>query len=147
GRLLAPVARLARSLYHHDEVLAWSETRASFTAKVDMELMSDFPGESVMSRRGFLASGAVAAGAFGLGQGRPVAAEPGEASRFPLIGFSKPFQKLDAEQTALLVATVGWDGIECPVRAKGQVEPERAADELPRFAEALRRKQRDIHLV
>ena len=109
--------------------------------------MSDFPDESVVSRRGFLVSGAVAAGAFGLGGPRAVGVEPGEASRFQRIGFSKPFQKLNAEATAELVATVGWDGIECPVRAKGQVEPERAADELPRFAEALRRKQRDIHLV
>src|SRR4029077_13849163 len=112
-----------------------------------MELMSDFPSESVMSRRGFLATGAVAAGAFGLGQPGPVAAEAGAASRFPLIGFSKPFQKLDAEQTAELVATVGWDGIECPVRAKGQGEAERAPEELPKLAEALRRRQRDVHLV
>ena len=29
--------------------------------------------------------------------------------------------------------------IEIPVRAKGQIEPERAQDELPKFAEALRR--------
>ena len=42
------------------------------------------------------------------------------------------------EQTAELVATVGWDGIECPVRAKGQIEPERAQDDLPKYAEALR---------
>jgi sugar phosphate isomerase/epimerase len=109
--------------------------------------MIDFPSDSVTSRRGFLARGAVAAGAFALSQPGPVAAEPGEANRFPLIGFSKPFQKLDAEQTAELVATVGWDGIECPVRAKGQIEPERAPDEIPKFAEALRRRQRDIHLV
>ena len=101
----------------------------------------------MVSRRDFLAKGAAAVGAFGIGRPGPDAAEAGEASRFPLIGFSKPFQQLDAEQTAELVATVGWDGIECPVRAKGQVEPERAPEELPKLAEALRRRQRDIHLV
>src|SRR6185436_20312326 len=37
--------------------------------------------------------------------------------------------------------------IEIPVRANGHIESERAADELPRFAEALRRQKRDIHLV
>jgi sugar phosphate isomerase/epimerase len=42
---------------------------------------------------------------------------------------------------------VGWDGIEIPVRAKGQIEPERAPDDLPRFAETLRKQNRDIHLV
>src|SRR3954454_368974 len=111
-----------------------------------IEFMSDLFCPSTMSRRDFLAKGAVAAGTFGLGRRGPDAAEAGEVSRFPLIGFSKPFQKLDAEQTAELVATVGWDGIECPVRAKGQVEPGRVDDELPRFAEDLRRPQRDVHL-
>ena len=109
--------------------------------------MSDLHSPAATSRRDFLTQGAVAVGAFGLGRPGPVAAEAGQASRPPLIGFSKPFQKLDAEQTAELVAAVGWDGIECPVRARGQVEPERAADELPRFAEALRRRGRDVHLV
>ena len=83
-------------------------------------------------------------GVFALSQPGPNAAGGGEPGRFPLIGFSKPFQKLDAERTAELVAAVGWDGIECPVRARGQVEPERAPDELPKFAEALRRRGRDV---
>jgi hypothetical protein len=82
------------------------------------------------SLRDFLAKGAVAVGAFGLGRPGPVAAGAGQANRFPLIGFSKPFQNLDAEQTAELVDAVGWDEIECPVRAKGQVEPERAPGEM-----------------
>lgn len=101
---------------------------------------------AALSRRRFLAQGGIAAGAMALGW-RSAGAEPAVAPRFPLIGFSKPFQKLDPEQTAELVETVGWDGIECPVRAKGQVEPERAPEDLPKFAEALRRRQRDIHLV
>jgi sugar phosphate isomerase/epimerase len=109
--------------------------------------MSDLHRPSTMSRRDFLAQGSAAVGAFGLVRPGPDAAEAGEVSRFPLIGFSKPFQKLGAEQTAELVATVGWDGIECPVRARGQIEPERAADDLPKLAEALRRRQRDVHIV
>ena len=95
-----------------------------------------FPGEGRCRR-----------GAFGLGLRGSNAAEAGSEPRFPLIGFSKPFQGLGPEQTAELVAIVGWDGIECPVRAKGQIEPERAPDELPKYAEALRRRQRDIHQV
>ncbi|MBC7369858.1 MAG: sugar phosphate isomerase/epimerase [Undibacterium sp.] len=68
-------------------------------------------------------------------------------SRSPIIAFSKPFQKFTAEQTADFVAAIGWDGIECPLRAKGQIEPERAADEVPLFAAALRRRNRDIYIA
>ena len=102
----------------------------------------------LVSRRRFLAQGALAAGALGVGFGRAAAAaEPAAAPRYPLIVFTKPFQKLNAGQTAELVARVGWDGIECPVRAGGQIESERAPDELPRFVEALRKDKRDVHLV
>src|SRR5262245_3932212 len=109
--------------------------------------MKELSDTSLLSRRGFLTKGAAATGAMVLGVSVSAVAAQGTSPRFPLIGFSKPFQKLDPEQTAELVETVGWDGIECPVRARGQVEPERAPDELPKFAEALRRRQRDIHLV
>ncbi len=103
---------------------------------------------SLLSRRQFLARGALAAGAIAAGAGGPAAAaDPGAAPRFPLIVFTKPFQKMNAAQTAELVARVGWDGIECPVRAGGQIESERAPDELPRFVEALRKDKRDVHLV
>src|SRR5690242_1722832 len=104
--------------------------------------MRDVHSAAATSRRDFLTQGAAAVGAVGLGRTGAAAAEAGRAGRPPLIGFSKPFQDLDAEQTAELVAAVGWDGIECPVRARGQVEPERAPDELPKFAEALRRQGR-----
>ncbi len=109
--------------------------------------MSDRSEPSTTSRRAFLAKGAAAVGALALVPPGADAAELGEAGRFPLIGFSKPFQTLDAEQTAELVAAVGWDGIECPVRAKGQIEPEHAPEALPKLAEALRRRKCDVHLV
>ncbi len=89
----------------------------------------------------------VAAGVPGLRRSPSQWANQEESPRFPLIGFTKPFQNHDPERTADLAATVGWDGIECPVRSGGQVEPERVADDLPRFAEALRRRNLDIHLV
>lgn len=108
--------------------------------------MSDPHRRPTTSRRHFLAKGGAAL-AFALERPGPNLAQAGEPSRCPLIGFSKPFQTLDPEQTAELVVTVGWDGIECPVRAKGQVEPERASEDLPKLAEALRRRQRDVYLV
>ena len=101
-----------------------------------------------LSRRDFLARTAVAASALALGRGRGASAATAPAkSRWPLIVFSKPFQSLTAEQTATLVADIGWDGIECPVRAKGQIEPERAPDELPAFTSALRRRGLDLFIA
>lgn len=67
--------------------------------------------------------------------------------RWPIIGFSKPFQALSPEQTAETVTEIGWDGIECPVRAKGQVLPERVGEDLPRLAEALRRHGKEITII
>ena len=58
---------------------------------------------------------------------------------FKIIGFSKPFQHLRYDETADVVAEIGWDGIECPVRPRGQIEPENAEDELPKMVEALQK--------
>jgi len=71
----------------------------------------------------------------------------GDPARFPIIVFSLPFQNLDAEQTADLVAECGYDGLEIPLRAKGQVEPERAPDDLPKFVEALAKRDRPLLLA
>ena len=67
--------------------------------------------------------------------------------RFPIITFSKPFQTLDFADTADLLAEVGYDGIECPVRAKGQILPERVEEDLPRLHAALRARGRDLTLI
>lgn len=69
------------------------------------------------------------------------------APRWPIIGFSKPLQTLDPDQTADTVAEIGWDGIECPVRAKGQVLPERVEEDLPKLVEALRKRGKEIQLI
>lgn len=98
-----------------------------------------------LSRRDFIARSALAATTLALGV-RGATAGPAPA-RWPLITFSKPFQHLDAEATADFVASIGYDGIECPVRPKGQIEPAQADDELPRLAAALRRRGKDVHIV
>ncbi len=71
---------------------------------------------------------------------RVSASDSPPAIRHPLIGFSKAFQNLSFEDTADLVAEVGWHGIECPVRPGGHVLPERVEEDLPKMAEALKRK-------
>ncbi len=85
-----------------------------------------------------VASAAVAPGLFAQGEGE---------KRFKIIGFTKPFQNLNFEDTANTVAEIGWDGIECPVRPKGQIEPERAPDELPRLVEALKKRGKELTIM
>ena len=79
---------------------------------------------------------------------QPSAAIAGEAARFKIIAFSKPFANLNFEDTADLVADVGWDGIECPVRSKaGHILPERVEDDLPRMVEALGKRGKEVAIV
>lgn len=67
----------------------------------------------------------------------------------PVVVFSKVYQelKLDFEQAAELTEQAGLDGVDCPVRPGGEIEPERAAEDLPRYAEALRRRGRQLALL
>jgi len=97
------------------------------------------------SRRDFLRMTALAAASTTLRLSSR-AAEP-STDRSPIIVFSKPFQDLGAKETAALVADIGWDGIECPVRSKGQLEASAAAEQLPRFLEAFSARGLTIPVV
>lgn len=66
---------------------------------------------------------------------------------YKIIGFTKPFQNLSHQATAETVAEIGWDGIECPVRPKGQIEPDRATEELPKLIEALKQSGKEVTLI
>lgn len=59
----------------------------------------------------------------------------------PLAVFSKVYQevKLTFEQSAEVTAAAGLDGIDCAVRPGGEILPEKAADDMPRYDEALRK--------
>jgi len=95
-----------------------------------------------VTRRDFLAASAAAAlgpaAIFGAGGPTP-----------PLAVFSKVYQelKLDFDAAAELTAEAGFEGIDCPVRPQGEIPPERAADDMPRYAEALRRRKADLLLL
>ncbi len=97
----------------------------------------------LLSRRDF-----VALLVLGAASGRrSMAAKAASPQRFPIITFTKPFQNIAFDQTADVMAEVGFDGIECPVRKKGQIEPERVGDELPRLHEALKKRGVDLTLL
>lgn len=51
------------------------------------------------------------------------------------------------EETAAVTAEAGLDGIDCPVRPAGQILPERAAEDMPRMAEILKRHKLKLLLL
>jgi sugar phosphate isomerase/epimerase len=100
-----------------------------------------------LTRRDFLFRSGAAAVAVTAGLPVVRAAEPAARAVWSIIGFTKPFQDLDFNTTAETVAEIGWDGVECPVRPRGQIEPEKAADELPALVEALRRVGKQVTIL
>ena len=109
---------------------------------------------ATVSRRGFLAQASLGA-AVALSP-RALGATPRQDARslasardkWKIIAFSKPFVHLNVEDTADLVADVGWDGIECPVRrASTHVQPERVEEDLPKMVAALKRRGRVVSMI
>jgi sugar phosphate isomerase/epimerase len=99
----------------------------------------------MLTRRSFLARASVAALAAPFASA--FAAETA-GPNFPIHTFTKPFQKLSFEDTADVIAEVGYDGIELPLRKGGQILPERVEEDLPRMVEALKKRGKVVgHLT
>jgi sugar phosphate isomerase/epimerase len=99
-----------------------------------------------LSRRQFVEKSAMAAAA--VAAVNPLSAFAQASAKFKIIVFSKAFAQLNFEDTADLVADVGWDGIECPVRSKaGQISPERIEEDLPKMVEALKKRGKEVTIV
>jgi sugar phosphate isomerase/epimerase len=92
-----------------------------------------------ITRRGFLLGSAAGAAALSL----PAPAQEPK-SPWKVGGFTKVLQDLSYVKTAEAAVYLGWDGIECPVRAKGHVLPEKVDEDLPRMIEALKPRGLDI---
>ena len=79
-------------------------------------------------------------GALGLASGglanRASAASSND--RLPVFLFSKHLQFLNYPDMAEVTAEHGFEGLDLTVRPTGHVEPERAQDDLPRAAEAMK---------
>jgi sugar phosphate isomerase/epimerase len=67
----------------------------------------------------------------------------------PIALFSKVYQELQLsfDEAADVTAAAGLDGIDCPVRPGGEVLPERVAEDLPRYAEALAKRDAKVLLL
>ena len=93
------------------------------------------------SRRQFIKTALIAASASTLNMSA-------QEDRTPLIiGFSKPFLKSSPQEAADIVKEIGWGGIECPVRARGQVEPARIEEDLPKFVETFKNNGLQIPII
>ena len=103
----------------------------------------------LLSRRNFLARTVLVSSAAALGGGGAWSAPAADRFAPPISVFSKVYQelKLDFEAAAELTAEAGLDGIDCPVRPGGEILPERAADDMPRYAEVLRKRKVDMLLL
>lgn len=105
--------------------------------------------KSGLSRREFLGAMTVASAAVTLCPRAEMAAEAGSTEGLPLVVFSKVYQelKLNYQEAAELTAEAGLNGVDCPVRPKGEIEPEQAAEEMPRYFEALRKRNLSLPLL
>lgn len=66
-----------------------------------------------------------------------------------IVVFSKVYQELELnfEDAAAVTAEAGLNGIDCPVRPGGEIIPEQATDELPRYVEVLGRRGLKLPLL
>jgi sugar phosphate isomerase/epimerase len=101
-----------------------------------------------LSRRDFLANTVLSGAALALSR-VPGRSAPETPVSSPIAVFSKVYQelKLDFEAAAAVTADAGLDGVDCPVRAGGEILPEHAAEQLPLYAEQLKRRKLGIKLL
>ncbi len=95
-----------------------------------------------MTRRRFLKAAGTTAAAVYAGRvlsGYESASSDAAVFIPPVAVFGKIFQELelDYQQSAQTAFEAGLDGVDCAVRPKGEVLPEQAAEQLPRYANAL----------
>ncbi len=95
------------------------------------------------TRRHFLQTAALGAASLAIGSPARAAGK----SKHTLCAFTKHLQGLSYDQIADIAAEVGLDGIEAPIRPGGHVEPERVTEDLPKLAEALKKRNLEITIM
>jgi L-ribulose-5-phosphate 3-epimerase len=101
-----------------------------------------------LSRREFIAQTALGASALALSTPVPSALA---AEKFtpPIVVFSKVYQtlSLNFDDAAAVTAEAGLDGIDPPLRPGGEILPERATEDLPRYVEAMHKRKLQLPLI
>ena len=98
------------------------------------------PDYTIPTRRIFIKTSAAAGAVMAAGslKAANLTAAP-EGKKVPVCIFSKHLQWLDYDGMAEAAAEAGFDGVALTVRPGGHVQPERAADDLPRAVEAVKK--------
>lgn len=100
-----------------------------------------------LSRRGFIGTFSAAACARSLGMAEGSVLRPGSGYTGTLCLFSKPLPGMDWRRLAQAAKSVGFGGIDLTVRGGGHVRPERAAEDLPKAVEAIRKEGLDVPMI
>lgn len=102
-----------------------------------------------ITRRDFLARAGFGAALMSTAPALVSAAAKSGLTACPVVVFSKVYQelKLNFDQAAELTAEAGLDGIDCPVRPGGEVLPDAVADQLPAYAEILKKRGVSLRLL
>jgi len=102
-----------------------------------------------LSRRDFIAKTAVGAAAVELLPYTVPSVLAADKLSPPIVVFSKVYQtlSLNFDAAAAVTAEAGLDGIDPPVRPDGEILPERANDDLPRYFDAMHKRKLQLPLL
>jgi sugar phosphate isomerase/epimerase len=113
--------------------------------------MNPSPHYSVagLSRRSFLVRTGLASAGLAAGSQSGVLSNAAEGLAQPIVIFTKAYQplKLSPGESAAITAEAGLAGVDIPVRPDGEIVPERVTDDLPAYAEQLRKRNLRLPLV
>ena len=116
------------------------------TSKATMNVNASVAVDNEIDRRGFLSTAAGVAVAASLAKvGMAEERSAGGANK--ICAFVKFLPQLSFDEMADAIAELGFDGIEAPVRDRGYILPEHAADKLPALAEALARRGLEVTVL
>jgi len=103
---------------------------------------------SPLSRREFIARTTLGASAIALASALPSAVAAEKLSP-PIVVFSKVYQtlSLNFDDAAAVTAEAGLDGVDPPLRPGGEILPEHATEELPRYVEAVWKRKLQLPLL
>ena len=96
-------------------------------------------------RRNFLLAAGCGLATASLSTTQVVAAD--SPSKNSICVFTKPFNSLTFDELADRIAELGFDGVEAPIRDGGHIEPAAVPDELPKFVEALKKRNLELTVM
>lgn len=100
-----------------------------------------------ITRKHFLASGAMATAGMALNMKGLAQAGRKDNNKMKVCVFSKHLQWLNYHDMAMAAADMGFDGVDLSVRAKGHVLPERVAEDLPKAIAAVRKAGLEVYII